>query len=154
DIVTTINDRQVFTAANRSVTLADIPADLVKSVQVFKTQAADQFSGGLVGAINVDLRRPFDFNGPAMAANIRGVYSDETGDTNPIASVLASNRWQVGDGEFGALLSLSYQDKNYLEANTFNGTYDRIDRPNAPPTPNDPSDDILRPFVIGSIYTV
>ena len=63
NFVTTLNDRQIFTTTGRGIALADIPADLVKQIEVFKTQSADQFAGGLVGAINVDLRRPFDFDG-------------------------------------------------------------------------------------------
>jgi TonB-dependent receptor len=154
DIVTTINNRQIFTAANRSVSLADIPADLVKQVQVFKTQEADQFTGGLVGAINVDLRRPFDFQGLEVAGSVRGIYSDETDKTDPIVSGLVSDRWQTDAGEFGAMVSVSYQDKNYLEANTFNGTYDLVTLPAINPTAGHLTDQVYRPFVIGSIYTV
>ena len=154
NIVTTINTRQIFTANDRSISLADIPADLVKQVQVFKTQDADQVSGGLVGAINVDLRRPFDFEGLELAGSLRGIYSDETDKTDPIASALVSNRWQTDAGEFGAMASVSYQDKNYLEANTFDGTYDLVTLPAINPTPTHLTDQVYRPFVIGSIYTV
>lgn len=163
DLVTTINGRQIFSArgatpadptAGRAVSLADIPADLLKQVQVYKTQTPDQFAGGLVGTINVDLRRPFDFEGFEAAGALRGIYSDETNDTDPIASALVSNRWDTDAGEFGAMISMSYQQKNYLESNTFDGTYDLVDNPTGAPTPGNPSDDVYRPFVIGSIYTV
>lgn len=155
NIVTTLNDRQIFTTTGRGIALADVPADMVKQVEVFKTQSADQFAGGLVGAINVDLRRPFDFDGFELAGTVRGVYSENTEETDPIASALISNRWDTGAGEFGVLLSVSYQDKHYQESNTFDGTYDSVEDP-ANPTPdfNDPGDNILRPFVIGSIYTL
>lgn len=154
NVVTTLNDRQIFTTVGRGIALADIPADLVKQVEVFKTQSADQFAGGLVGAVNVELRRPFDFPGQEIAATARALYSENTEDIDPIASILASNRWNTDVGEVGALLSLSYQDRNYQEANSFDGTYDFVDPPNQPPTPDDPSDNIYRPFVIGSIYTL
>ena len=94
NIVTTLNDRQIFTTTGRGIALADIPADLLKSVEVYKTQAADQFAGGLIGAINVDLRRPFDFDGLEAAVSARGVYSENTEDTSPIVSALLSNRWR------------------------------------------------------------
>jgi iron complex outermembrane recepter protein len=154
NVVTTVNGRQIFTTTGRGIALADIPADLLKKVDVYKTQTADQYSGGLVGAINVDLRRPFDFDDFALAGALRGIYSENTEDTDPIASALISDRWQLGDGEFGAMLSVSHQSKNYQEANTFDGTYDSVDPPGQPATPNDPTDNILRPFVIGSIYTL
>jgi iron complex outermembrane recepter protein len=150
NIVTTINGRQIFTTTGRGVALADIPAELLQKVEVFKTQSADQFAGGLVGAINVDLHRPFDFQGSELAVTARGLYSENTDKVDPIVSALASNRWETGAGEFGAMLSVSFQDKHYQEANTFDGTYDLV-----PPPPNGPTaDPIFRPFVIGSIYTL
>jgi TonB-dependent receptor len=154
NFVTTLNDRQIFTTTGRGIALADIPADLVKQIEVFKTQSAEQFSGGLVGAINVGLRRPFDFEGFELAGAVRGLYSENTEDTDPIASVLVSDRWNTDAGEFGAMLSLSYQDRNYQEANTFDGTYDLVDPPGQPATPGNLSDNIFRPFVIGQIYTL
>lgn len=154
NIVTTLNDRQIFTTTGRGIALADIPADLLKSVEVYKTQSADQFAGGLVGAINVELRRPFDFDGFEAAVSARGIYSENTEDTNPILSGLISNRWNTDAGDFGAMLSVSHQDLTYQEANTFNGTYDFIDPNGAEQPVDDPSDNIFRPFVIGSIYTV
>lgn len=104
NFVTTLNDRQIFTTTGRGIALADIPADLVKQIEVFKTQSADQFAGGLVGAINVDLRRPFDFEGFELAGTARGLYSENTEDTDPIGRVLVSNRWNTDAGEFGAML--------------------------------------------------
>jgi TonB-dependent receptor len=154
NVITTLNNRQIFTTTGRGVSLADIPADLVQKVEVFKTQSANQFAGGLVGAINVALRRPFDFTDRELAFSGRALYSENTEDVDPIASILASDRWDTGIGEFGALLSVSYQDRHYQEANSFDGTYDSVDPPFQTPTPNDPSDNILRPFVIGSIYTL
>jgi TonB-dependent receptor len=46
------------------------------------------------------------------------------------------------------LFAVSYQDIDFLEQNTFNGTYDSV------PNPSDPAQTILRPFVIGAIDTL
>jgi TonB-dependent receptor len=148
NVVTTLNGRQVFTTTGRGIALADIPADLLERVEVYKSQSADQFSGGIAGAINVELRRPFDFDGFEVAGSLRGVYTDQAEETDPIASALISNRWNTDAGDFGVLLGGSYQKVNFLESNTFDGTYDLV------PNPSNPAQQIFRPFVIGSIYTL
>lgn len=149
NIVTTINGRNVFTTTGRGIALADIPADLLKQVDVYKTSSPEHIEGGIAGMIDVGLRRPFDFDpGWTVAGGIRGVYSDQSEKTDPIGSLTINNRWDTDIGEMGAMASVSYQDRNYNLNNTFNGTYDFI------PNPLDPDQMIYRPFVIGAIYTL
>ena len=54
------NGRNVFTASGRALALQDIPANLVRQIDVFKTRAAEQLETGLAGQIDVRTRRPFD----------------------------------------------------------------------------------------------
>src|SRR5690242_6380180 len=56
DAVTTLNGINVFTSSGQSFALQDIPANLVKQIDVFKTRAADQLETGLAGQINVQTR--------------------------------------------------------------------------------------------------
>jgi TonB-dependent receptor len=148
NVVTTLNGREIFTTTGRGIALADIPADLLQKVEVRKSNLPENLSGGIAGGIDVQLRRPLDFADSAAAVTLRGIYSDQAEEFSPVASALFSNRWDVGDGTFGALVGMSYQDVHYSEQNTFNGTYDRIANPSAP------GQTILRPFVIGGIVTV
>jgi TonB-dependent receptor len=148
NVVTTLNGREIFTTTGRGIALADIPADLLQRVEVRKSNLPENLSGGIAGGIDVQLRRPLDFADSAAAVSVRGIYSDQAETTSPVGSALVSNRWDTGHGTFGALFAISYQDIDYLEQNTFNGTYDPV------PNPSDPAQTILRPFVIGGITTV
>ncbi len=148
NVVTTLNGREIFTTSGRGIALADIPADLLQKVEVRKSILAENLSGGIAGGIDVQLRRPLDFAGAAASASVRGIYSDQAESTSPVGSVLVSNRWDTDNGTFGALFAASYQDVDYLEQNTFNGTYDSV------PNPSAPGQNLLRPFVIGGITTL
>ena len=66
DISTTWNGRNIFTASGRQFALQDIPANLVRRIDVYKTRAADQLETGIAGQVDVFTRRPFDFNGPQI----------------------------------------------------------------------------------------
>jgi TonB-dependent receptor len=148
NVVTTLNGREIFTTRERGIALADIPADLLQRVSVYKSNSPEHLAGGIAGTIDVALRRPLDFDRLAGAVSLRGVYSDQAESTSPVGSALISNRWDTDAGTFGALFAVSYQDIDFLEQNTFNGTYDAV------PNPSDPAQTILRPFVIGAIDTL
>lgn len=150
NVVTTLNGRNIFTTAGRGISLADVPADLLQRVDVYKTAIPENISGGIAGGINVQLRRPFDLPGFTAAASVRGIYSDQSEAYDPNGSILLSNRWTNGAGEFGALVSVSHQEREFQENNTFNGTYFSRERPGG----TGPTDLLQRPDVVGYIYTL
>lgn len=115
DIATTWNGRNVFTASGRQFALQDIPANLVRQIDVYKTRAADQLETGLAGQVDVATLRPFDFKGPEISVAARGIYIEPAEEFNPNISVLASNRWSTSAGEFGALVNLSYARTKYAD---------------------------------------
>ncbi len=116
DVQTTLNGQPNNTGVNRSASLNDIPAELLKSVTVYKTRTADQAEGGIAGTVNVELRRPLDLpKGWTLAGSVRNVYSS-IGDTeSPYASLLVANRFNTSIGEMGFLVNLSHQENNYNE---------------------------------------
>ena len=116
DIQTTLNGSPNNAGAGRTASLNDIPAELLKSVQVYKTRTADQVEGGIGGTVNVELRRPLDLKkGWTFAGSVRNVYGS-IGDTeSPYGSALIAKRFDTGIGEMGFLLNLSYQENNYNE---------------------------------------
>ncbi|CAN7198615.1 TonB-dependent receptor [Caulobacter sp. LjRoot300] len=129
-VSTTINGNSNSVGEGRSANLADIPAELLKSVQVYKTRTADQVEGGIAGTVNVELRRPLDLkNGLTVAGSLKNVYGS-TGDTkSPYASLLVGDHFDTGIGEMGFLINGSYTKNNYEEdfvesesPNTFFGT--------------------------------
>lgn len=142
DVVTLVNGRNIFSTTGRSLSLADVPADLVAGVDVYKSRSADQLEGGIAGLINVRTRRPFDFKGFEFALAGREVYSEQPDRIDPYASALISNRWSTGIGEIGALISLSYHKTRYRDETIYSGGYFgyNLDNSRAPYTPGVPLD--------------
>ncbi|WP_025560293.1 TonB-dependent receptor [Sphingomonas sp. UNC305MFCol5.2] len=116
DVQTTVNGNEAGAAGSRALNLADIPAELLKSVEVYKTRSADQVEGGIAGTVNVELRRPLDLRkGLTVAGSFRETFSD-LGDTkSPYASLLLAERFDTPIGEMGFLLNGSYTKNNYFE---------------------------------------
>lgn len=166
NVVTTLNDRNIFTTTGRGVALADIPADLLKRVDVKKTASANDIEGGIAGAIDVRLRRPLDFDdGFTIAGGLRGVYSEQAKSTDPVGSLTVNNNWATDAGEFGAMLSMSYQDRGFMDQVNFNvaptgvelgvPNIDPLDRPEGvrgPVAPNVVGEPSLVPDVIGQYF--
>ncbi len=111
DIATTLNGRQLFSAAGRFVSLPDLPAELLARVDVKKAPSADDLEGGIAGLIDVSLHRPFDFKDLQLAASVKGTYGTLSQKFAPDISVLASNRWDTSIGEIGILVDASYQKR-------------------------------------------
>ena len=108
DPLTTLNGRNIFTAAGTSFALQDISANLVKKIDVYKTRSADQIETGLAGQIDVQTRRPLDFDGFTISGLARGIYSELADKYNPNAALLVSDRWETGIGDIGFLVNASY----------------------------------------------
>ena len=157
DVVTTMNGRNIFTTTGRSIALADIPADLVYKVDVKKSQSASDHEGGIAGAVNVQLRRPFDFDdGFTGAGGLRYEYSDKAESWNPIGSLTLNNNWESDAGEFGAMISVSHQDRDFMDqVNFVTAPYylpePVVDNPNSV-VRNNPNEPALAPNVIGGYF--
>ena len=76
DIETTWNGRNIFTASGRQFALQDIPSNLVRQIDVYKTRSADQIETGIAGQVDIATLRPFDFKGLEISATARGLYLD------------------------------------------------------------------------------
>ena len=122
-VETLFNGREVFTAGRgRTFNFADIPAEMVSAISVYKTSSADHIEGGVGGMVDLRTRRPFDFPGREVVVRgglMRGNLADET---RPQFSLLASDRWESGIGELGALINVGYQKRSYREEYTDSGT--------------------------------
>ncbi|WP_020654510.1 TonB-dependent receptor [Massilia niastensis] len=127
-ITTLYNGREMFTAAGRSLFLADVPVAMLQRVDVYKSQGADMVEGGTSGVIDVRTNRPFDFKGAQAAFNVRGEHRDKADKVDPNVSGMLSNRWKTGIGEIGLLGGLSYQRGRYHDETAFVGAPMTIDR--------------------------
>lgn len=123
DIVTTLNDREIFTGVGRGFAFQDLPAEALAGVDVYKSSSAERVEGGVGGGVNLRLRRALDFRELTISGSARATYLQEAGadDTiNPAISGLIANRWTTGAGDIAAMLSVSYQRTEYARPNAWN----------------------------------
>jgi iron complex outermembrane recepter protein len=86
-------------------------SELFNSIRVSKTSSADTEEGSLGATVDLQVARPFDYNGFTMVTGGQLGYNDLQEDMNPRAAALISNTF--GDGRFGALLSVAYAERDY-----------------------------------------
>jgi TonB-dependent receptor len=111
----TLNGRSMpgsGTGGTRSFDFANISADGVSGIDVFKTGRADVASGGIGSTIDIHTARPFDFKGFKAAAQVKG--TDDTSRSGfhvtPEVSGLVSDTF--ADGRIGLLLNGSYSERD------------------------------------------
>ncbi|MBO9718500.1 MAG: TonB-dependent receptor [Pseudoxanthomonas sp.] len=106
-----LNGRDSFSASGgRGLSFQDVPSELMAGVDVYKNQTAEMIEGGLGGTVDLRTRLPFDFEGEKLAASFSVNNGDFAEKTSPSASVLYSNRWNTGAGNFGILVDLARSD--------------------------------------------
>lgn len=99
-----INGRDSFSANNgRGLSFADVPSELLGGVDVFKSPSADMIEGGIAGTVNLRTRLPFDSVGLTVGGTLENNYGDFVRKSAPTVSVLVSDRWNTGIGQFGLL---------------------------------------------------
>jgi len=113
---TTYNSRELFTAETRSVALQDFPAGAIAAIEAFKTSTSNLIEPGISGLINVRSRRPFDFKGLQISGSAWLIHPNQSRDNSINGNLLLSDRWQMGDGEFGALINFSYTRLHYKDS--------------------------------------
>lgn len=123
DLTTTVNGRNLFTTSGRQVELQDIPASLLYRVDVYKTRSADLIEHGIAGVLDVRTHRPFNFEGSQISIAGRAIYQDQPEETDPVLSFLASNRWDTGIGEFGALINVSQTNTHFRDESVTVGAF-------------------------------
>src|SRR3546814_4571543 len=81
----------------------------------------------VAGNVNIITRSAFDFDGVHIAGKA-GMGLAELGDKKEYEGALVvSNRFKVGEGELGVLLSGSYYERNMITDN-FETDYERVTR--------------------------
>ncbi|BBD03057.1 MULTISPECIES: TonB-dependent receptor [Sphingobium] len=139
---TEINGRDVFTAnGGRTLSLEDVPSELLAGVDVYKNPSADLIEGGIGGLINLRTRKPFDFDGFKASASASVNYYDLYGKSKPQANLLLSDRWDTGIGEIGILVDLAYQKTAFRQDQISSQPFFLLDQSvNAQGQPNNATD--------------
>jgi TonB-dependent receptor len=106
------NGRDTFSAGvgGQSINFADVPSELLGSVEVYKNTTADMIEGGLAGTVNLNTRLPFDRkdNGIHMGFDIEANYTDMRKKWTPTGSLLISDSFDTSIGRMGLLADISY----------------------------------------------
>lgn len=110
DILTTLDGREIFTAEGRGFAFQDIPAEAIARIDVFKSNTANLIEGGVAGTIDLRLNKPFNYSSPTIALSGKLNYPSNAEKLGPQASFLATDRWDTGIGEIGALINVSWYD--------------------------------------------
>ncbi|MFC4314526.1 TonB-dependent receptor [Steroidobacter flavus] len=113
DILTTLDGREIFSTTGRGFAVQDLPAEALSRVDVIKSSTANLIEGGIAGVTDLRLNKPFNFKEPTFVATARANYPDNVDDVNPQFGFLATDRWQVGDGEIGALLNVTWYKNDF-----------------------------------------
>lgn len=131
-----VDGRQLPTqTGHRSFDFDTLPADLINGADVFKTSAASQDDGGIGGLMNLHTARPLDLKKFTAIANVSGEKDDLAGShAEPQGFVLLSDTF--ADGTFGALASLSLQERSAPTNRAFTGNWVTTDFPLLPGDPH------------------
>jgi TonB-dependent receptor len=112
-VKTLVDGRDEFTASQsgRSLSFADVSADLLAGVDVYKSPDAKMIEGGVGGTVDLRTRKPFDQDGFKLALSGDYTYGDLIDKAVPSGNALISDRWNTSIGEIGVLASIDWQDQ-------------------------------------------
>lgn len=94
---------------SRSFDYLLLPANMIASVDVYKSPEARLDEGGVGGVIINHTRKPFDLKPWFATAQIEGTYADVTKKAEPDASGVIS--WHNSDKTLGFLVGATYQER-------------------------------------------
>jgi TonB-dependent receptor len=118
------NGRDVFSANNgRGLSFEDVSPDLYAGIDVYKNPSAEMVEGGIGGIVDLRTRKPFDQKGQVIAVSGDYNYADMRKKGFWSGNALYSNRWEVGLGEIGILLSGSVNNIGNRTDSIQLGTY-------------------------------
>jgi TonB-dependent receptor len=105
------NGRDSFNAnSSRGLSFGDVSPELMAGVDTYKNATADMIEGGIAGTVNLRTHVPFDSQGFVLAASAELGYGNLSEQTDPAGSLIISDRWDTGAGEFGLMANAAYSE--------------------------------------------
>lgn len=101
--------------AGRGAELRELPAELIKSIDVVKGITADMTEGGVGGSVIIKTNKALDFKKFTFASTLAGETTSSRGSVQPRGSVLIANQFM--EGKLGVMANLVYD--NVLTQNDF-----------------------------------
>ena len=106
----------------RGIMLDGVPSDMLESMTVYKTLTPNLDVDTIGGAIDLETISAFKYDGLYSKLKAETSYNELTKDSgNPKLALTATNRWAMGDGEFGAAMTVSYQNRRIIAHNNETG---------------------------------
>jgi iron complex outermembrane receptor protein len=106
------NDSGTSGNRTRGFDFSVFASELFSSLRVQKTASAETDEGSLGATVDLVTGRPLDFKKRRMALSLQDAYYDAGKHNNPRVAALYSDRWDTKWGQFGALFSLAYNERN------------------------------------------
>lgn len=106
----------IYGAGNngRSFDFNIFPSEIFSSLAARKTASADVEEGSLGATVDLRAPKPFDYSkSEVFSFSAKGTYNELAKKTDPRLTLLASKKF--GDGTFGILGTLTYQEKHTRE---------------------------------------
>lgn len=145
------NGAELATAGSddRSFALDAIPADLLSSIEVFKSLTPDMDLNSIGGVVNVKTVSAFDRKKDSLRLNVQDFYQDYRGEHSPKVSVQGTNLF--ADDTIGIGYSASWEERKtvtyeMLHHETTDPRYVQKDLLNTTPDKEDLSSYMLIPF--------
>lgn len=116
-----LNGRSTIGDSRDGISLQDFPSSFLKAVEVAKSPTADMIEGALGGTVSLKTVRPLELEEFTGAFSLDAEYADKTENWAPVFSGSVGNNWDLGDsGTFGAMMMVSYQDREIRQDEYFN----------------------------------
>ena len=93
------------------ISFSDLPASLVRSLNVVKVPTADMVEGSLGGTIDVKTYRGLKLKQPLRVVRVVSEYAENADQWNENFSATLGNKFSTERGDVGAIMSLSHSDK-------------------------------------------
>ncbi|MDA0927000.1 MAG: TonB-dependent receptor [Proteobacteria bacterium] len=120
----------VSTAApedRRGIILDGVPSDLLDSMTVYKTLTPNLDADTIGGAIDLETITAFSYDDMFVRLKAESSFNELTNDAdNPKLAATFTNRWRMGEGEFGAALVLSDQSRRIIAHNNETGGWSDV----------------------------
>jgi len=124
------------TNRDRSFDFNTFASELFNSITVRKTAAAEVEEGSLGATVDLQVARPFDYNGFTFVTGGQLGYNDLGEDADPRGTLLISNTF--ADDRLGALVSVAYTKRKLLDEGASSVRFQN--------TPQNPANPAAGPF--------
>ena len=120
---------------NRSFNYVLLPANMISSVEVFKSTEARIDEGGVGGTVILHTRRPLDLPANTGFASVEGTDADTTKDIEP--SIAGMYSWKSAEERFGVLAGVTYQKRTNRSMEVGTETWRWWEYPTDPAAPRE-----------------